>query len=98
MINRLVFLFVVPTTEPLPVCPKNCSSCENGVCLVCESGFALVTGRKNNTICIPCATGRKGKRVDKSQCGSGNFIVVVKFSLHSFQVFNDRGKGCVKLI
>ena len=62
----------VPTSDPSLSCPKKCSSCNNGVCLVCERSFALVTGRKNKTACIPCATGRNGKRIDKSQCDSGN--------------------------
>ncbi|XP_022806375.1 proprotein convertase subtilisin/kexin type 5-like isoform X2 [Stylophora pistillata] len=60
----------VTTTDPSLSCPQKCSSCKNGACLVCESGFALVTGRKNKTACISCATGRNGKRIDKSQCGS----------------------------
>lgn len=63
---------LVPTTDPSLSCPKKCSSCNNGVCLVCERNFALVTGRKNKTACIPCATGRNSKRIDKSQCDSGN--------------------------
>ncbi|CAH3148096.1 unnamed protein product, partial [Pocillopora meandrina] len=62
----------VPTTDPSLSCPKKCSSCNNGVCLVCERNFALVTGRKNKTACIPCATGRNSKRIDKSQCDSGS--------------------------
>ncbi|XP_027047119.1 major surface trophozoite antigen 11-like [Pocillopora damicornis] len=62
----------VPTSDPSLSCPKKCSSCNNGVCLVCERSFALVTGRKNKTACIPCATGRNGKRIDKSQCDSGS--------------------------
>ncbi|XP_020608421.1 major surface trophozoite antigen 11-like [Orbicella faveolata] len=59
-----------PTTSAKPTCPTDCSSCQDGICLVCDSGFALVSRRKNNTICIPCGSGRNGKKVDKSQCGS----------------------------
>ncbi|KAL9984501.1 hypothetical protein ACROYT_G006801 [Oculina patagonica] len=58
----------VPT--PAPVCPKNCSSCQDGTCLVCDGGFALVSRRKNKTICIPCGLGRNGKKGDRSQCGA----------------------------
>lgn len=36
-------------------CPKNCSSCENGVCKECEPGFFSVQTRLiQRTICVPC--------------------------------------------
>ena len=70
-------LVSVPTTSAKPLCPKNCSSCQDGNCLVCDSGFALVSRRKNNSVCIPCGSGRNGKKVDKSQCDSGSISTVV---------------------
>lgn len=60
----------VPTTATKSLCPANCSSCQDGICLVCDSGFALVSRRKSNSICIPCHSAKNGKKVDKSQCGS----------------------------
>lgn len=70
-------LLSVPTTATKSLCPANCSSCQDGICLVCDSGFALVSRRKSNSICIPCHSAKNGKKVDKSQCGSGKSNAVV---------------------
>lgn len=43
-------------------CPRNCSDCEEGICLECDDGFALKTFRNNRTGCIPC--GRRLKMKD----------------------------------
>lgn len=43
-------------------CPRNCSDCEEGVCLECDDGFALKMLRNNRTGCIPC--GRRLKMKD----------------------------------
>jgi len=76
-------LLPVPTTATKSLCPANCSSCQDGICQVCDSGFALVSRRKNNSICILCNSVKNGKKVDKSQCGSGksNAVVVAVFKI-----------------
>ena len=56
-------------------CPRNCSDCEEGICLECDDGFALKTFRNNRTGCIPC--GRRLKMKDPAsflqQCINGMF-------------------------
>ncbi|KAJ7391713.1 hypothetical protein OS493_017410 [Desmophyllum pertusum] len=46
---------------------KNCSTCKDGICSACNSGFKL---RKNKKRCVPCGSVKKGKRIDHPQCGS----------------------------
>ncbi|CAH3148095.1 unnamed protein product [Pocillopora meandrina] len=55
-------VFVRECKESELTCPRNCSDCEEGICLECDDGFALKTFRNNRTGCIPC--GRRLKMKD----------------------------------
>lgn len=94
LLLRLIWFYSLFCCTDLK-CPRNCSDCEEGMCLACDDDFALKTLRFNNkSICVPC--GRRLKMKDPAlflqQCITSKFKTVfsIKHNLRKIQYIDLR--------